>query len=899
MGAPTGTVTFLFTDIEGSTRLWESAPEAMRRALARHDELLRHAIGEHGGLVFSTGGDGLAAAFARAEEAVRAAVGAQARLSGEPWPDGAPIRVRMGLHSGTAEERDGDYFGPVVNRTARLMAVAHGGQVLCSQATATLTGAGAGVELRPLGEHRLRDLGAAEVVFQVGAGAFPPLRSVDTVPTNLPTVRTELVGRSEELRGLAALVERERLVTLTGVGGVGKTRLALGLAGRLAPGYADGCWLVELAPVADGSEVPKTFASVIGAPATDADALARYLADRRLLVVVDNCEHVLGDVAELVDTLLAAAPDLHLVVTSREPLGIDGEHVRRVQSLAVPAGDAGAVVAAQSAAVRLFAERASAVAEGFALTDANTRAVTEICRHLDGIPLAIELAAARVRAMPPAEIAARLGERFRLLAGGSRRAQERHRTLAATVGWSYDLLSGEERVVFRRLSVLPASFDLAAAEAVAGEGGLDVVGHIVRLVDRSLVQYEPETDRYRLLETLRQYGAERLADAAETDATRARHAAHFLGMVARVAPEVRDARYPGASLVLSRELDNLRAVADWCIERGDWDVLLGLCHDLWIFLFLAAPVDMAAWYGQVTAHSDELDEQRLIDAMGRFAYLSVTSLGDIDTARLLAERAVSTADERALAQSPHAFLAAVMVLQYTTRDESGLGLSERALAAAEARGDEVAAMAAVGMIGMWLADRGDREQAMRYGLEEIRRAEASGQPGLILTAVVTVASYYLWAGYQPDFGSAYEFFTHYRVGDYHDNAGATLWYDIGWGATLVGLKDARAVRPLADVVRLADRHGAPHALDVALRLLAIALVESGRCSEAMLLATYSDENLRGYRFDTPAHAWVQTALDRALEDVPDRTAKEEAASGASRHQIMALINELDAPHQVP
>ena len=371
----------------------------------------------------------------------------------------------MGLHTGETVERDGDYFGPVVNRAARLMAVAHGGQVVCSQATAAL--ADSGVGLRSLGEHRLRDLGVAEHVFQVGVGVFPPLRSVDAMPTNLPTVRTELIGRADDMAALARLVELEQLVTLTGVGGVGKTRLALAVAAAMAPAYPDGCWLVELAPVAEGAEVLKTVAAAMRAPATDLDGLVAYLADRRMLVVLDNCEHVLADTARLVDAVLADAPELHVVATSREPLGLDGEHVRRVQSLGVPALDAAVGEAAGTPAVRLFAERAAAASDGFAITPANVSSVVDICRHLDGIPLAIELAAARVRAMPPAEIAGRLGERFRLLAGGSRRAQERHRTLLATVSWSHDLLSDAERLVFRRLAVFPASFDLAAAEAVA------------------------------------------------------------------------------------------------------------------------------------------------------------------------------------------------------------------------------------------------------------------------------------------------------------------------------------------------------------------------------------------------------------------------------------------------
>src|SRR5579862_3133638 len=443
MAGPSGTVTFLFTDIEGSTRLWEDSPSAMRDALERHDDIVQSAIAGHDGYLFSTGGDGFAAAFSRAGDAVAAGARAQAELGREPWPEQAQLRVRMAVHTGEVVERGGNYFGTPVNQAARLMAVAHGGQVLCSAVTAELVRAE--VPLVDLGLHRLRDLSAPQRIFQVGTATFPSLETVDAVPTNLPIVRSELIGRSAEVAAVTKLLEQHRLVTLTGVGGVGKTRLAIGVAAAVAPQFVDGSWLVELAPLNDGAEVANAVAVALGAPVPEQSALVRYLSDRRLLLVLDNCEHLLGDVADLVDAVLEAGPDVHVLATSREPLGVEGEHIRLVPSLGVPPTDSDVDRAAEAAAVRLFVERGAAARDGFTLDAANVGAVVEICRHLDGLPLAIELAAARVRAMPPAEIARRLGERFRLLGGGSRRAHERHRTLFATVSWSHELLDDDER----------------------------------------------------------------------------------------------------------------------------------------------------------------------------------------------------------------------------------------------------------------------------------------------------------------------------------------------------------------------------------------------------------------------------------------------------------------------
>jgi predicted ATPase/class 3 adenylate cyclase len=885
--APSGTVTFLFTDIEGSTRLWDTVPDAMRVALERHDALMKSAFATHGGYVFSTGGDGYGVAFARAGDALAAAVEAQDALAAGPWPDGATIRARMGLHSGEASERDGDYFGTSVNRAARLMAVAHGGQLVCSQTTAGLLEPE--VPLRSLGEHRLRDLAAAEQVFQVGDGSFPALRSVDAVPTNLPTVRTELIGRTDDVAALMQLVERERLVTLTGVGGVGKTRLALGVAAAVATGFADGCWFVELSPVADGEEVVKAVAAAMRAPTTTADALVAYLSDRRVLVVLDNCEHVLDAAADLVDAILVDAADVHFVVTSREPLGLDGEQVRRVQSLAVPDAAADPNKAEAAAAVRLFAERAAAVSDGFVVDTDNVAAVVEICRQLDGIALAIELAAARVRAMAPAEIARRLDERFRLLAGGSRRSQERHRTLLATVSWSHDLLTDEERVVFRRLAVFPASFDLTAAEVVAGDDATDAVDCVLRLVDRSLVVYEPGEDRYRLLETLRQYGADRLAEADETEDTRARHARYFLTFAERVAPELRDARFVAADAAAVAEIDNLRATVDWIVEAERWVELAGMCRDLEEFLWQSVPVDGAVWYQYVVDHASELDDQEAVDAIGEAAWLQVINIADFEKSVQFAERSLALADERSCKVAPWAWTALSQVAMFAGENHEALRYAELALVASDARGDERAAVAATCIHVTPLFALGDAARGAAMGSEAIRRARAR-HPIYLTNAVIAAASGHLWGRAEPDLDASFDILVEHRNGVtvVGDNNG--IWLDLAWGETLLGLDKPGAVGYFVRAARTADRLNVPHASDFALRHLALAAAEADLTEPAAALVAFTETNLRPYRMGTPGQARLQERLDRALPGMADRA----AGPPLHRGEVMAIVAQLES-----
>src|SRR5512138_298430 len=477
---PTGTVTFLYTDIEGSTRLAREYPAALPALLARHHEILNAAVQAHAGYVFQIIGDAFCVAFQSAGDALHAAVAAQQALHAEPWTP-APVKVRMAVHTGKADYRgEGRYEAYLtLSHVQRLMSAAHGGQLLLSLATAELVRdeLRGGLALRDMGERRLKDM-APERIYQVLVPAlpadFPPIRTLDAHRHNLPAQITSFVGREKEMAEVRDLLGAHRLVTLTGTGGAGKTRLALQVAAQHLDQFADGIWMAELAPVTDGDLIPQTLLSLFNLREdphrTPMDALVDHLRGRSTLLLLDNCEHLVTACARLADALLAASPGLRVLATSREALGIAGEVDYRVPSMGTPdpAHLPPLDELARVDSVRLFLQRAAAVKTGFQLTPANARYVSEICSHLDGIPLAIELAASRTKALSPEQIAARLGDRFRLLTGGSRAALPRQQTLRATIDWSYSLLSEQEKTLLRRLAVFAGGWTLQAAEDVCG-----------------------------------------------------------------------------------------------------------------------------------------------------------------------------------------------------------------------------------------------------------------------------------------------------------------------------------------------------------------------------------------------------------------------------------------------
>jgi predicted ATPase/class 3 adenylate cyclase len=586
---PSGTVTFAFTDIVGSTQRWDSYPAAMPEVVRIHDALVRTAIERHGGHVFKTIGDAFCAAFTRPQDAVAAMLGAQRALAAADFRAVDGLLVRAAIHTGTADERAGDYFGPTVNRVARLLAIGHGGQVLVSRVAGDLMESElpAGVGLRDLGEHRLKDLARPERVYQVLApeleAAFPPLRSLDALPNNLPRQLSSFIGRSREIAEITALLDKHRLVTIVGSGGIGKTRTSLQAAANLLDGSGDGVWFIELAPLAGGEYIPSTVAQAMGltlaAGGDPAERLVDALRSKHALIVLDNCEHLIEAVARLVAAIVRRCPKIVFLASSRQGLGIAGEQTYRLPSLDVPPGlvDGNLKVrdVAPAGAIELFVARARAVDKSFRLTDESAGSVAEICRRLDGIPLAIELAAARVNILSVRQLRARLDNRFAVLTGGGRDLLPRHQTLRALIDWSYDLLDERERTLFRRLGIFVNGFTLEGAIAVGHADDLDrfdVFDALASLVDKSLVLTEPAGDamRYRLLETTRAYAREKLAATGETDGQARRHLDHLRDRFSEAdAAFERTGRRVELDALFTTELDEVRAALDFALRGTD------------------------------------------------------------------------------------------------------------------------------------------------------------------------------------------------------------------------------------------------------------------------------------------------------------------------------------------
>lgn len=566
----TGTMTFLFTDVVGSTPLWDRYPHDMKYALELHDGLVRESVAQHGGCVFSTAGDSFALAFRSASSAIEAGVAVQVALKHQRWPGEIDLQVRAGAHSGEAYERDGDYFGSVVNRAARLMGAANGGQFIVSAVTAALARADTDVDFVELGPVRVK--GIVDPIEAVGvcSAALPwvgaSLTTEHAVVGNLRSPRTEFIGDLAGLQRRVASLSSNRLVTLTGSGGVGKTRAATEIGLLVADDFPGGIWMCELAPITEPDAIVPAVVESLGARPqaglTGVDVIVDWCQERRVLVILDNCEHLVGSVADLASELADRSPTLTMLATSREPLGVAGEQVVRVPSLELEHG------------VELFVDRATALDSEFS-RERDRVAVEAICRRLDGIPLAIELAAARVRSLSPAEILDRLDERFRLLRGSGRGGLERHQTLQAAVDWSYKLLSPASQDLFDQLSVFAGSFDLAAVEAICDVRDRDVepLDVVAELVDKSMVVAVEagRRTRYRLLETLRQYGERRLDERNETGKLRDRHSDYFTNEATRLSSLAYTRGETTYFAFIDAEWDNLRAAFTWSIALDEID----------------------------------------------------------------------------------------------------------------------------------------------------------------------------------------------------------------------------------------------------------------------------------------------------------------------------------------
>jgi len=764
-GLPTGTVTFLFTDVEGSTKLWERDPEAMSKALTRHDELLRDAVEAHGGFIFKTVGDAFYAAFPSAPDAVEAALDAQESLLSEAWEESDPLRVRTALCTGTAEERGGDYFGPTLNRVARLLSAGHGGQVLLSLSTQELVrdqlppGAG----LRDLGVRRLKDLVGPEHVFQLTApdlpSSFPPLETLDVRLNNLPIQPTPLLGREREVAEIANLLRRVdvRLLTLTGTGGTGKTRLALQSAAELIDEFEDGVFFVALASLSDPELLASTVAEALSvsesAGRTLEEDLRDSLGNKELLLVLDNFEQVV-DAAPLVGELLSACPGLRVLATSRVPLHVYGEHEYAVRPLQLPdPRDLPPIeTLRQYEAIRLFTERAHAAKADFALTDENAPAVAEICARLDGLPLAIELAAARIKLFSPQAMCARLGDPLKFLTGGAHDLPERQRTLRGAIAWSYALLDEGEQILFARLSVFSGGCALEAVEAVCdaeGDSFVDILEDLSSLIDKSILRQEAraEEPRFVMLETIRDYARERLEISGEAEKIRRLHAEYLLALAEQGESRLREAEEATWLEHLDREHDNMRAALSWTLRSDEAELGLRLAGELWRFWWMRGHyTEGRRWLEEALARDGRTPAARAkaLEAVGWLA----DDQGDIDRAVAAAEEGLSLSSRTETQSTVRAsFLRLLGSAAYVRGEyERAARFYEESLALSREAKDERSVASSLLRLGNASSDRGDYERAREFYEEGLALSRELADKDLLASALISVGAEFLLQG---------------------------------------------------------------------------------------------------------------------------------------------------------
>jgi predicted ATPase/class 3 adenylate cyclase len=762
---PSGTVTFLFTDIEGSTKLSQQHPDAMPVLLARHNQILHQAIEAQNGYVFQIVGDSFSAAFHSASDSLNAALNAQRVLQNESWIP-TPIKVRMGIHTGTAQLNDDNQYSGYATLafTQRIMSAGHGGQILLSGATRELVrdGLPTNTELSDLGEKRLKDLLRPEHLYQLNIlglpTVFPPLKTLDSFPNNLPPQLTSFIGRENEIAEVKQELESHRLVTLTGSGGTGKTRLSLQVAADLLEKFDHGVWFIELAPLTDPDLIPQTILSDIGISEqpnkTPLEILKEYLHEKKILIMLDNCEHLVTASAQVVNTLLNAAPNLKVLASSREALGVKGEASYPVPSLSLP--DIKHLPAieglSQYEAVRLFIDRALLVAPHFVVDKDNAPFIAQICYRLDGIPLAIELAAARIKILSVEQISKRLDDRFRLLTGGARTALPRQQTLRALIDWSYDILSEDERLLLHRLSVFAGGWALEAVEEVCSGDGIethDVLDLLTQLVNKSLVVVMEHSQsgetRYRMLETIRQYAREKLLEVGGGDSIRDKHLAYFVQLTEQAKPELHRTNQAFWLNKLDDELDNLRVSLQWA-SAGDGADGLRISTNTARFWFLRSiSNELNNWLVQLLQRYDKADRLRAKALTIRSN--CVVNDGNLDEARLLAEQSLKLArtlnDKKAEASS---LLNLGQVTKVQGNTELANELVQESLTLYQDLKDTIGQANTIG----WLINNNDMERSRTFARDALKLYRELGDLDRVAWCLTTLAGQTIWEG---DFSS--------------------------------------------------------------------------------------------------------------------------------------------------
>ncbi len=765
---PTGTVTLLFTDIEGSTKLWEKSPRGMQVALTRHDALLWEAIEGHGGFVFKTVGDAFCAVFPTALSALEASLAAQRGLFSEAWGEEIGVlKARMALHTGTTHERDGDYFGPPVNRVARLLSAGHGGQVLLSSSTQELVRdhLPPQTHLRDLGERRLKDLSRPERVFQLTApdlpSEFPPLRTLESHTNNLPLQATPLIGREREVEAACGLLRSSetRLLTLLGPGGTGKTRVGLQVAAELADDFEDGVFFVPIAAIADPALVAPTIARTLGlseGAQTPEELLEGYLRDRQALLLLDNFEQVI-EAAPVVERLLSSAANLKILATSRIPLGLYGEYEFPVPPLSLPDPDSLSPLEhlTEYEAIRLFVERARAVRPDFSLTEENGPAVVEICERLDGLPLAIELAAARIKLLPPQALLDRLGNRLKILTGGARNLPERQRTLRNAIEWSYELLDEGEKLLFRRLGVFSSGATLEAIEAVCDARGdlpTDVFDGASSLLDKSLLRQEEEAigePRFLMLETIHEFAQVKLEESGEVEDVRRAHAEYFLALAEAAEPMLWGADDATWLDRLKQDHDNMRAALSWAIEQEEATLALRVGGALRWFWYMEGYYGegrrwLEAALGKNWGAAAAEARARTLEGVGWLA----SSQGDLDRAQAAANEGLKLSTEAGLGKVIVADFQNVLgdTARHRGDYERAAELLEKSLALHRAVMDTRGVALSLGDLANVAGDRGDHELAKELYEEGLALAKDLGGAELLGAYLISLGYEYLLEG---------------------------------------------------------------------------------------------------------------------------------------------------------